>query len=137
MAMDAGGRPTRSPKRILVVEDEPEVRALLSMILRCAGYEVDTAPDGSDALHQLRYTKPDLLLLDLMLPRMDGSEVIEAIRANPATRDLRIVAISARYGLLSALAYDVQAYVPKPFDTEVFLDIVDQVLRQETIPTRQ
>ena len=135
--MEAGERSARRPKKILVVEDEPEVRALLSMTLELAGYAADMAPDGHDALLQLQHTKPDLVLLDLMLPGMDGSQVIEAIRSTPSTRDLRIVAISARYGLLSAFAYDVQAFVPKPFDTEVFLDILDEVLRQETIPARQ
>jgi CheY-like chemotaxis protein len=132
MTTEAGEGSARIPKRILVVEDDPEVRSLLSMILRCAGYTVDAVSDGYDALLMLEHTKPDLVLLDLMLPGMDGSEVVEAIRANPSTRDLRIVAISARYGLLSAFAYDVQAFVPKPFDTEVFLDILDEVLRQET-----
>jgi two-component system OmpR family response regulator len=136
MAMESGKRSARRPNRILVVEDEPEVRALLSMTLELAGYEVDAAPDGHDALLQLQHSKPDLILLDLMLPGMDGWQVIDAIRSTPSTRDLRIVAISARFGLLSAFARDVQAFVPKPFDTEVFLDILDEVLRQEMIPAR-
>jgi CheY-like chemotaxis protein len=112
----------------MVVEDDPAIRSLLSMTLEAEDYRVETAEDGQEALSKLERLRPDVLLLDLMLPRVDGWEVIEALRANPLTRDLRIIAISAKFGLLSAMDYGVQAYLPKPFDTEVMLTILEEVL---------
>jgi CheY-like chemotaxis protein len=115
----------------MVVEDDPAIRSLLVMTLEAENYRVETAEDGEDALRKLERLQPDVLLLDLMLPKIDGWEVIEALRADPHTRDLRIIAISAKFGLLSAMGHDVQAYLPKPFDTDVMLAILDEVLRVE------
>jgi CheY-like chemotaxis protein len=117
--------------RVLVVEDEPAVRALLSMALEAESYQVETAEDGEEALAKVQLQQPDLILLDMALPRMDGPAVIEALRADPNTRDVKIVSMSAVYGLLSAMKHPVQGYVPKPFDTDVLLNILEEVLRQE------
>jgi CheY-like chemotaxis protein len=116
--------------RVLVVEDEPAVRALLSMALEAESYQVETAEDGEEALAKVQVQKPDVILLDLFLPKMDGSEVIEALRADPTTRDVKIISMSAVYGLLSAMKHPVQGYVPKPFDTDVLLSILEEVLRE-------
>ena len=115
-------------KMVLVVEDDPAIRSLLSLTLEAENYRVETAEDGQEALSKLERLRPDVLLLDLMLPRMDGWEVIAALRADRTTRDLPIIAISARVGLLSAMDHNVQAYLPKPFDTEVMLTILEEVL---------
>ncbi len=120
---------------VMVVEDDPAIRSLLCMTLEAEGYGVEIAEDGREALSKLERLRPDVLLLDLMLPRMDGWEVIEALRADPTTCDLRIIAMSAKFGLSSAMALGVQAYLPKPFDTDVLLTIIDEVLRFEPYPT--
>jgi CheY-like chemotaxis protein len=122
-------------KLVMVVEDDPAIRSLLSMTLEAENYRVEVAEDGHEALSKLEWMRPDVLLLDLMLPKLDGWEVIEALRANSRTRGLPIIAISAKYGLLSAMDHGVQGYLPKPFDTEVMLTIIDEVLRFEPYST--
>lgn len=130
MTMTAEGRPTRVPKKILAVDDDPDVRLLLTLILDAAGYDVGTARDAYEALFMLEHTGPDLLLLDLMMPERDGWDVIEAVRANPATRDLPIVAMSAKFSLFNTRDHGVQGYVRKPLDATAMLDTLDEVLRQ-------
>jgi len=122
---------------VMVVEDDPAIRAVLSMTLEAENYRVETAEDGQAALGKLERLRPDVLILDLMLPRIDGWEVIEALRARPLTRDIPIIAISARFGLLTAMEQGVQAYLPKPFDIEVMLAILDEVLRLEAGSSRE
>ena len=116
---------------VMVVEDDPAIRSLLALTLEAENYRVETTEDGQEALSKLERIQPDILFLDLMLPGIDGFQVIEALRANPVTCDLRIIAISAKFGLLSAMVHDVQAYLPKPFDTDLMLTILDEVLRLE------
>jgi CheY-like chemotaxis protein len=117
-------------RRVLVVEDEPAVRSLLAMVLEAESYDVETAGDGYEALGKLPFIDPDVILLDLALPGLDGTELIHALRADPATCDVPIVCMSARYGLLTAMDFGVQGFVPKPFDTAVLLDILANVLRE-------
>jgi DNA-binding response OmpR family regulator len=128
--MNAGARPTRRLKRILVVDDDPDVRLLLTLMLGTAGYEVDTAEDAYEALLSLYDTHPDLLMLDLMLPEAEGWDVIEAGRSDPETRNVPIVAMSAMFRVVNAAGHGLQGYVPKPFDTLAMLDTLDEVLRR-------
>jgi CheY-like chemotaxis protein len=130
--MTAAGRPTRVQKKILAVDDDPDVRLLLTMILDAAGYDVGTARDAFEALFMVEHARPDLLLLDLMMPERDGWDVIAAVRANPETRDLPIVAMSAKFSLFNSRDHGVQGYVRKPLDALAMLDTLDEVLRQGT-----
>jgi CheY-like chemotaxis protein len=123
---------TTRPKRILVVDDDPDVRLIVALMLGAVGYEVDTVADAYDALMTTYDTHPDLILLDLMLPEMDGWEVIDAVRSNPETRELPIVAMSAKFMLLNAEGHGIQGYIRKPFDTMSILDTLDAVLYQHT-----
>jgi two-component system, OmpR family, phosphate regulon response regulator PhoB len=110
---------TENPPRILVVEDVPVVLTVLRMRLEAEGFAVVTARDGVEAIEQARLTHPDLMLLDLMLPRLSGERVCQALRADPATRSLPIVVVSARIGeteRLRALAAGADAFVSKPYD---------------------
>jgi len=129
--MDAATRPARRPKRILVVDDEADIRVLIADILEAAGHDVETAADGDEALFLLEQVQPDLILLDLMMPKVDGREVIEAIRANSANRHLPIVVVSAQFGLMRKCSHGVQRYLPKPWDTDVLLETIEQELRQQ------
>ena len=76
------------PSRVLIVEDEPDIRGLLVFHLEREGYQVVRSSDGADALRQVRARPPDLVLLDLMLPGMDGLEVCRRLRQDPATAPL-------------------------------------------------
>ena len=113
-----------NPPRILVVEDVPLVRAVLAMRLESEGFSVITARDGVEALDQARDGQPDLVLLDLMLPRLPGERVCQELRADPRTRAIPIVVLSARVGeaeRLRALASGADAFMAKPYDVERLL----------------
>src|SRR3954453_14748383 len=99
--MTAKDRPTRVAKRILAVDDDPDVRLLLTLILDAAGYDIGTASDAFEAQFLIDHTQPDLLLLDLMMPERDGWDVIEAVRANRGTRDRPIGVMSAKFSLFN------------------------------------
>ena len=110
--------------RILVVDDIPLVRAVLAMRLESEGFSVITARDGVEALDQARAGQPDLVLLDLMLPRLPGERVCQELRADPRTRTVPIVVLSARIGeaeRLRALAAGADAFIAKPYDLDRLL----------------
>lgn len=81
--------------RVLIVDDEPDVRFMLRFILEQGGYEVDEAINGSSALEMLRGGSPDLVITDLMMPLMDGNELIERLRSDPATRSIPIMSLTS------------------------------------------
>jgi DNA-binding response OmpR family regulator len=110
---------TEHPARILVVEDVPLGLAVLRMRLEAEGFEVITARDGVEALDQAREGHPDLMLLDLMLPRLSGERVCQELRADPRTAALPIVVVSARVQeaeRLRALAAGADAFIAKPYE---------------------
>lgn len=103
---------------ILIADDEPNIVLSLEFVLQEEGYRVRVARDGQEALDALAAELPDLLLLDVMLPRVSGFEVCERIRANPSWRGLRVVMLSARgraVEVQKGLALGADAYVTKPF----------------------
>lgn len=107
------------PPRILVVEDVPLGLAVLRTRLESEGFAVLTARDGVEALEQAREGHPDLMLLDLMLPRLSGERVCQELRADPRTRTLPIIVLSARVQeaeRLRALAAGADAFIAKPYD---------------------
>jgi CheY-like chemotaxis protein len=81
-------------KRVLIVDDEPDIRFILRHILERGGYEVDEAINGSAALEILEGSNPDLVITDLMMPMMDGNELIERLRSDPATASIPIMSLT-------------------------------------------
>ena len=117
-------------KRVLVVDDEPNIVMSLEFLMRRAGFEVQVARNGKEALDALEGTPPDLLLLDVMMPEFDGSEVCERIRARPEWNGTKIIMLTARGRDVErerGLALGADAYVTKPFSTR---DLVEQVKRR-------
>ena len=107
--------------KILVAEDGKDIRNLPVDILDDVGYEAPEAKNGADAVEQIQSSQPDLLLLDLMMPVMDGFEVLNRLRDNPETSDMPVVILSAvpsRKGELRAWRLGVRHYIPKPFASE-------------------
>jgi CheY-like chemotaxis protein len=105
--------------RVLVVEDDHVIRELLVVNLEMEGHEAFTAPDGRSALTAVTEHRPDIVLLDMMLPGIDGWEVASRLRSAPATSAIPIVALSARAmqsDIERGLALGVDRYVTKPFD---------------------
>jgi DNA-binding response OmpR family regulator len=115
---------------ILIVDDEPNIVLSLEFVLQEEGYRVRVARDGQEALDALAAELPDLLLLDVMLPRVSGFEVCERIRANAHWRGLRVVMLSAKgreVEVQKGLALGADAYVTKPFAIK---DLLAEVARQ-------
>jgi DNA-binding response OmpR family regulator len=104
---------------ILIADDDPQIRSMLSFRLTSLGFIVIQAKDGAEALQQARDQKPDLILLDVMMPHMNGWEVARAVRQDPALGDVAIVmltAIGAHINELTSTKYAVDDYVDKPFE---------------------
>jgi two-component system, OmpR family, response regulator len=117
--------------RLLVVDDEPNIRELLSASLRYAGFEVETAADGREAVLVAERTRPDLIVLDVMLPDMDGFDVIRRLRSG--TRQVPVVFLTARDGTgdkVQGLTLGGDDYVTKPFSLEEVLARIRAVLRR-------
>jgi DNA-binding response OmpR family regulator len=107
--------------KVLIAEDEPSIVTSLEFLMRSCDYEVRVARDGEEALRLAEDFRPDVLLLDVMMPRCNGFEVCRRIRANPATRAVRIVMLTAHgrdAEIERGLALGADAYVTKPFSNK-------------------
>jgi two-component system chemotaxis response regulator CheY len=102
--------------RVLVADDEPLIRALVAIAFEAEGYDVDTAADGAEALAKACQQPPQAIVLDLMMPVMDGWDFLEAWQCQPASQAVPVVVMSAGYVQKEQPPLDVQAFVTKPFD---------------------
>jgi len=119
--------------RVLIVEDEPDIRELVVHHLKREGYQVSAASSGEEALRQVQAAPPDLVLLDLMMPAMDGLEVCRRLRQDPATAMLPIVMLTAKgdeVDRVLGLEIGADDYVVKPFSPKELLARVRAVLRR-------
>jgi phosphate regulon transcriptional regulator PhoB len=121
------------PQQVLVVEDEPDLRQLVVFHLAREGFTCQAVATGADALHAVRAQRPDLVLLDLMLPGMDGLEVCRRLRADPATATLPIIMLTAKADEVDrvvGLEVGADDYVVKPFSPKELVARVRAVLRR-------
>lgn len=112
---------------VLVVDDEADLADLVAINLRMAGYRVATAPDGVEALAAVDGERPDLILLDVMMPRLDGWEVLAALQERPETRDIPVVMLTALSGerdIIRGHLSGAVRYVTKPFDVTTLTGVV-------------
>ncbi len=119
------------PKEILIVDDEPGVVVALQFLLEQQGYNVLVAKRGEDALDLIYKYKPDLVILDIMLPGIDGYEVCEIVRLNPDYRDIKILFLTARSAeveIAKGLSLGADAYITKPFSNDKLVAAVNEVL---------
>mgnify|MGYP003949218267 CR=1 FL=1 len=123
--------------KILVVEDNPDARGLMVMVLRREGYELFEAGDGSEALRQASTQHPDLILLDLGLPVMNGDEVTARIREDPSIADTRIIVLtafdSAAPIVRRAIAAGADELICKPTDFKSLLEVIRRVISRAQI----
>ncbi len=116
-------------KKILVVEDEPEFIELLEYNLKREGFSVGTARDGIEAIKKARSLRPDLILLDLLLPELNGLAVCETLRRNPDTAAVPVIVVSAlstQFTKLAGLEAGAVDYITKPFS---FRELIARVKR--------
>jgi DNA-binding response OmpR family regulator len=119
-------------KRILIVDDEPSIVISLEYLMTRAGHEVAVAPDGEAALQAIAARPPDLVILDVMLPRLNGFEVCRRLRADPGLRALKILMLTAKgrdTEIAKGLGLGADAYVTKPFSTRDLVARVDELFR--------
>ncbi len=119
--------------RILVVEDEDEIAALVAYQLTREGYRVETVANGTAALDALHRERPDLLVLDRMLPEVSGDEVLQAVRSDPATLALPVLVLTARreqQDRIAGLELGADDYLTKPFSPRELVLRVDAILRR-------
>lgn len=121
-------------KYILCVEDEPEMIDLIRLILGRRGFEVKGATGGIEGLKMIREEHPDLVLLDLMMPDMDGWEVYQQIKADEKTRDIPVIVVTAKAQsidkVLGLHIAKVDDYIAKPFSPQDLLNSVEKVLQK-------
>ena len=129
--MAAVGSKSSGAGRVLVVEDEPDIRELVQMTLSAAGYEVVAVADGAAALEAARELAPDLVVLDLGLPGMEGSEVLGRLRIDRATREVAVLVLTARLDAGSerdVLALGAGEFMVKPFKRQELVERVDALV---------
>ncbi len=124
----------KAEKVVVCVEDEPEMIDLIRLILSRRGFEVLGANGGKKGLEVINGSIPDLVLLDLMMPDMDGWEVYQQLKANQTTRDIPVIVVTAKAQsidkVLGLHIAKVDDYISKPFSPQELLDSVDSVLQR-------
>ena len=122
-------------KRILIVDDDPNIVVSLEYLMKREGHTVAVAVDGEAALAAVAECAPDLILLDIMMPKKDGFEVCREIRANPAWQAIKVVMLTARgrdADRSKGLALGADAYMTKPFSTKELVAQVKHLLNEES-----
>jgi CheY-like chemotaxis protein len=116
---------------VLLVEDDGAIRGLLSLLLALEGYDVETAEHGLAALDAMKYRLPDVILLDLLMPTMDGRQFLAVLRSDPRTQYIPVVITSAQYEWSPAPTLGVTARLTKPFQVEALCAAVDDACRHQ------
>ena len=122
--------------RVLVVDDEADLVRILQFGLQAIGYQVETASDGQEALKKARETKPDIILLDLMLPKLDGYKVCRLLKFDERYKNIPIIILSARTqegDQLLAMEMGANRFVTKPYDFSEGLSHIEALLK--SVPT--
>lgn len=120
-----------SKRRVLLIEDEPHILLSLEFLLERAGYETASATDGDQGLVLVKQLRPDVVLLDIMMPKRNGYEVCRAIAADPELHTIPVIMLSAKgqeVEVLKGLELGAAAYVTKPFGNTEILDAIRAVL---------
>jgi len=118
-------------KHILVIEDDASVRTLLDKSLRARGYQVTTADDGLAGLTMLERLSPDLIIVDIMMPRLDGMTFVKAIKGNETTKPIPVIFLTANNDprtMIAGINLGAKHYVTKPFQLDELLGKVAKVL---------
>jgi len=122
--------------RILIVDDEPNIVLALELLMKREGYEILTVDDGQKVFEVVREFNPDLILLDIMMPKMDGYEVCQRIRADASLKDISIIMLTAKGREVEkekGLALGADYYITKPFSTREVIMKVKEILAGRSV----
>ena len=117
--------------RILICDDDPVILRLLQVNLELEGYEVLMANDGEAALELANVENPDLVILDIMMPKLDGYQTCAKLKESPATKDIPVIFLSAKAqqsDIDKGIEYGVEDYLTKPFDPNQLIEVVERVV---------
>ncbi|HVK05489.1 MAG TPA: response regulator [Armatimonadaceae bacterium] len=117
--------------RILAVDDEPNIVRLIQVNLERHGYTVETASNGAQALAKIKANRPDLLVSDVMMPEMDGFELLANVRRDPSLTDLPVIMLTAKAqdkDVMTGYQYGADMYLTKPFNPQELLQFVKRIL---------
>src|SRR3954471_9295345 len=120
-------------RRVLVVDDDDVIRQLITVNLELEGFDVIPAVDGQDALDKVKDARPDVVTLDVMMPRVDGWEAAARLRADPETSHIKVILLSARAqesDIQRGEQIGVDAYLTKPFDPDELIDVVRRLMSE-------
>lgn len=121
-------------KKVLAVDDQPQIVRLIQVNLQKADFEVITAFDGDEALHKLREHRPDLVILDVIMPKRDGFEVLREIKSNAETRHIPVIMLTVKAqdaDIFEGLKEGAELYLPKPFHPTDLVSLVRRVLENQ------
>ncbi|WP_329381565.1 response regulator [Streptomyces sp. NBC_01716] len=123
--------------RVLVVDDNRVIRQLIRVNLELEGFEVVTAADGAECLDVVHRVRPDVITLDVVMPRLDGIRTAARLRADPMTSHLPVAIISAgtRYEVETGITAGVDAFLAKPFEPSELVRVVRRLMRREDPPS--
>jgi DNA-binding response OmpR family regulator len=119
-------------RTVLVVDDDEEIRHMLRLLLHLSGYEVDEAVDGVDALNKIRHCRPDIVVLDVMMPNMDGLTLCKLLRQEPETARMPIVMLSGKIttqAIDEGLQAGANRYLVKPTGLDILTEVLDELLQ--------
>jgi DNA-binding response OmpR family regulator len=120
-------------KKILIVDDEPNIIVPLQFLMERSGYQVLIAQSGEEALESVSKNRPDLILLDIMLPGIDGYEVCEILRLDPEWKDTKIIFLTAKgreVDIAKGMVLGADEYITKPFSNKQIIDCVKRLLEE-------
>jgi CheY-like chemotaxis protein len=123
----SGAAPRSETRRVLVIDDDHDIRTCLGEVLHEQGFVAVTAVDGRDALQKISSRRPDAIVLDLMMPVMNGFEFLDVVKNDDDLRRIPVVVISANRGF-DERKLGVEAFLPKPFDLGALVDALERAL---------
>lgn len=119
------------PRHIMIIEDDPSVRTLLDKALTAKGYRVSLVSDGLEGLTSLETQTPDLLIVDIMMPRLDGMTFVKAIKANPSTAEMPVIFLTAKNdprSMIDGINVGAKFYVTKPFQIDELIRKIEKAM---------
>ncbi len=122
-------------KMILIIDDETEMVEMMSMRLRAFGYDVEVAYDGSSGLEKVKQTKPDLVILDLMLPKIDGNQLCALLKKDVELKKIPVIVLTAldqTHDLNSPKEHHADFYMVKPFDPQELLAKIKELIKKHS-----